>query len=627
MMLRSTNNPGLEVLMVTMMMVLTVVMISQQPSPLLVVVAAVATGEVKTDGVSEAGADAEATSLVHNIIVDIGSDSTSDPDLPKYGSTSNSTSGSGSSSSSGGIPPPPPEFYGWVSAFLAMLAFGTFGAPIKSKAAKQVNIDPLVMQTYKTSMCFITSWIFVLARGEEIAFTPWGVVSGLFWVPGGVATIYAIKSAGLAIGIGVGSSFIVLVSFYWGIFVFGEHVHSRVQACFAVGCMLCGLVGMAYYSSPAVAHASAENDTSAVGVGVSPGTAATSHREGCDQDGDVDVDENSRHHRREGSGFLRGLFTNASADSISAYDPVRGDDPVFLPPDMDEDQYVSFQDIRNGGFGRTGSDSSRRRNNMNRGNDDVMTSSTTNYVAMNDDDVESSTNNSNNNNTPHSTPMNIDVANNSLSDQNDDGDVDLQHQEAATQPGNESSPSSSSSPSSPPDVVYCCYGKVAIPRRTLGILVAVFSGVYGGSIMAPLKYAPPDCKGLGYLISFAVGASIITLTLWIVRFLVLCFGKCNGSATDAYNALPSFHFKTMWLYGGACGLIWSIGNFFSILSVEFLGEGVGYSVTQASILVSGLWGIFYFKEVEGTEAISKWMLSALVTVTGILLLSFEHHEK
>ena len=32
-----------------------------------------------------------------------------------------------------------------------------------------------------------------------------------------VATVYAVKSAGLAIGIGVGSSFIVLISFTWGV--------------------------------------------------------------------------------------------------------------------------------------------------------------------------------------------------------------------------------------------------------------------------------------------------------------------------------------------------------------------------------------------------------------------------
>lgn len=43
--------------------------------------------------------------------------------------------------------------------------------------------------------------------------------------------------------------------------------------------------------------------------------------------------------------------------------------------------------------------------------------------------------------------------------------------------------------------------------------------------------------------------------------------------------------------------------------------------------VSGLWGIFYFKEVEGAITISKWFLSALLAVLGILLLSYEHHEK
>jgi hypothetical protein len=43
--------------------------------------------------------------------------------------------------------------------------------------------------------------------------------------------------------------------------------------------------------------------------------------------------------------------------------------------------------------------------------------------------------------------------------------------------------------------------------------------------------------------------------------------------------------------------------------------------------VSGLWGIFYFHEVEGAATIAKWFLSASVTVLGILLLSIEHHEK
>lgn len=72
----------------------------------------------------------------------------------------------------------------------------------------------------------------------------------MFWVPGGVAMIYAIKAAGLAVAIGIGSSFIVLVSFTWGIFVFNERVKSREGAAFAIFLTMTGLWGMSYYSSP-----------------------------------------------------------------------------------------------------------------------------------------------------------------------------------------------------------------------------------------------------------------------------------------------------------------------------------------------------------------------------------------
>jgi hypothetical protein len=51
---------------------------------------------------------------------------------------------------------------GWLAAFGGMLAFGSFGVPIKSKVAQTLDIDPLAMQTYKTSMCFLTSWLVLL---------------------------------------------------------------------------------------------------------------------------------------------------------------------------------------------------------------------------------------------------------------------------------------------------------------------------------------------------------------------------------------------------------------------------------------------------------------------------------
>ena len=53
-----------------------------------------------------------------------------------------------------------------------MLAFGSFGVPIKSDAARKVDVDPLVFQSYKTGMCFLTCWA-VLLFGETTIVLLW----------------------------------------------------------------------------------------------------------------------------------------------------------------------------------------------------------------------------------------------------------------------------------------------------------------------------------------------------------------------------------------------------------------------------------------------------------------------
>jgi hypothetical protein len=107
---------------------------------------------------------------------------------------------------------------------------------------------PFVLQTYKSTMYFLTSWT-VLLLGVEFQFTPWGVVSGLLWVTGGACGIFGIRNAGLAISVGTWSSITVLVSFSWGIFVFGEKVQSTSQTLLGVLMMILGFVGMTYFSS------------------------------------------------------------------------------------------------------------------------------------------------------------------------------------------------------------------------------------------------------------------------------------------------------------------------------------------------------------------------------------------
>ena len=73
----------------------------------------------------------------------------------------------------------PDAVVGWFAAFIGAVGFGSFAVPIKGEAANSVDVDPLVMQSYKSMMCFLTSWLVILL-GQEVTFTPWGIVSGLF---------------------------------------------------------------------------------------------------------------------------------------------------------------------------------------------------------------------------------------------------------------------------------------------------------------------------------------------------------------------------------------------------------------------------------------------------------------
>ncbi len=51
---------------------------------------------------------------------------------------------------------------GWFAAFVGAIGFGSFAVPIKGNAANSVDIDPLVMQSYKSLMCLcVTAYVTV----------------------------------------------------------------------------------------------------------------------------------------------------------------------------------------------------------------------------------------------------------------------------------------------------------------------------------------------------------------------------------------------------------------------------------------------------------------------------------
>ena len=165
---------------------------------------------------------------------------------------------------------------------------------------------------------------------------------------------------------------------------------------------------------------------------------------------------------------------------------------------------------------------------------------------------------------------------------------------------------------------------LVLTRRQMGILGAVINGAWGGMNLIPLHYAMAydGLSGAGYLISYATGSLLVNAVLWILWAAYYYYHK--GTWEDTVQALPKFHLQHLFWPGFWAGLLYSMGNFASMLAVTYLGQGTGFSFCMMQLFVSGLWGVVYFKEIRGTETIVKWFASAGVAVTGIIWLSYEH---
>jgi Transmembrane family, TMEM144 of transporters len=167
-------------------------------------------------------------------------------------------------------------------------------------------------------------------------------------------------------------------------------------------------------------------------------------------------------------------------------------------------------------------------------------------------------------------------------------------------------------------------GRISLTRRQLGILGALINGLWGGLNLIPMHFAARDgFRGASFLISYCTGSMLVLVIMWMMYFVHLLYQK-RGAFLDAVEAFPSFHIRAMWRAGLLSGGLYSMGNLSSILAVTYLGQGVGMSMCQGSLFVSGLWGIFYYGEIKGRNVIIKWFLSAAVAVAGILLLNHEH---
>ena len=114
--------------------------------------------------------------------------------------------------------------------------------------------------------------------------------------------------------------------------------------------------------------------------------------------------------------------------------------------------------------------------------------------------------------------------------------------------------------------------------------------------------------------AFGVSALVCTLAAWAV---VSLWEFCHS------RPAPSLQLRVMWAPGAGAGVFWSMANLFATLAVLRDGNAlVMAQINAASLIVSGLWGLLWYREIQGRAVIS-WIVSALFTGTMIVLLGFE----
>ena len=149
----------------------------------------------------------------------------------------------------------------------------------------------------------------------------------------------------------------------------------------------------------------------------------------------------------------------------------------------------------------------------------------------------------------------------------------------------------------------------ATSARATGLFAAVGVGLFGGSILVPLAYLDEQ---LAALPSFGLGA-LLGGALLTSAFYAAALRRGEAPALELRS--------TLWA-GLLSGLVWNAGNLCQIIAmgVYALPYGIAYPILQAALMVSGLLGIFVFREIVERPAIIVFFTCAGLVVVGAVLL-------
>lgn len=137
-----------------------------------------------------------------------------------------------------------------------------------------------------------------------------------------------------------------------------------------------------------------------------------------------------------------------------------------------------------------------------------------------------------------------------------------------------------------------------------GTILALMAGLVFSFYVAPIRYfqIPGRAAGLPQAVGMVTGAGLL---YWLgepfeaIRASRLCLSSVKA-------LLP--------------GLTWGAGNVLLLLAMTHIGVAIAFTLTRLSVAISSLFGVFYFKEAEGRNAVPV-LAGALTSILGSVALS------
>jgi len=154
-------------------------------------------------------------------------------------------------------------------------------------------------------------------------------------------------------------------------------------------------------------------------------------------------------------------------------------------------------------------------------------------------------------------------------------------------------------------------------RNILGVGLAIASGILYGVNMVPMMlWTQEQTKNPGpldFVFSHFTGIYLYSTVVFIIYCLV--------------NRPPKI-FPEAVLPGMISGAMWGIAQCGLMSATQILGYTVGFPIGSAGpIVVSSLWSVLYFHEIQGRKNLTILTISFLLLFTGIFLLVLSKQDK